>query len=218
MDDLTTCVVDGCHQPIVGRGWCNTHYERWRRSGSVRADEPIARWTRTDGDCLVDGCGRPQKSRGWCSKHYLYWSRHGRTEPPTEQDRFWARVDVGHPLGCWMWSDVATYGQFKSGDKKTLTHRYAYELLVGPIPDGLHLDHLCRNPPCVNPDHLEPVTMRENLMRAHSPMKLNAAKAACLRGHPFDEKNTLIDRNGHRQCRTCRRLRQQARRAAMRSS
>ena len=218
MDDHTTCAVDGCERPIGSRGWCKTHYERWRRSGSVRADEPVRRWALTVGDCLVDGCGRPQQSRGWCNKHYLYWSRHGRLEPPTEQERFWARVDVGHPLGCWMWDNESGYGRFKTTAKNDLAHRYAYELLVGPIPDGLHIDHLCRNPQCVNPDHLEPVTMRENLMRAHSPIKLNAAKKACLRGHPFDEQNTLIDCDGYRQCRTCRRLRQRARRAKLRSS
>jgi hypothetical protein len=82
-------------------------------------------------------------------------------------------------------------------------HRYAYELLVGPIASGLVLDHLCRNPGCVNPKHLEPVTDRENTRRGISSAAENAKKTHCYRGHPFDERNTYVNLKGKRACREC---------------
>jgi hypothetical protein len=86
-------------------------------------------------------------------------------------------------------------------------HRVSYEWAKGPIPDGMELDHLCRNPACVNPDHLEAVTHGANLHRSDSVTGKRSAKTECPRGHPYDEANTYIytDRKGypHRQCRTC---------------
>ncbi|MDP9224875.1 MAG: HNH endonuclease [Actinomycetota bacterium] len=84
-----------------------------------------------------------------------------------------------------------------------LAHRVAYELLVGPIPEGLTLDHLCRNTSCVNPQHLEPVTVRENVLRGMGWGAKNKRKTHCHRGHPFDAKNTLRIPGGTRKCRTC---------------
>ena len=85
-------------------------------------------------------------------------------------------------------------------------HRAAYELLVGPVPTGMHLDHLCRNRWCSNPAHCEPVSIGENLRRGNGPTGLNARKAHCLRGHPFDDANTHINQDGTRRCRECARL------------
>jgi hypothetical protein len=86
-------------------------------------------------------------------------------------------------------------------------HTYAYEWLRGPVPDGLVLDHLCTNPWCVRPSHLEAVTQRENLMRGETIAAVNTQKTHCPRGHPFDEANTYVRPGGRdRGCRACRAL------------
>lgn len=125
----------------------------------------------------------------------------------TLYQRFWAKVNKTDT--CWLWTASAPhgYGQIKAGGKfvKTLyAHRVAYEMLVGPIPEGLHLDHLCRVTRCVNPKHLEPVTRRENLLRGESPMAKHARKTECLRGHPFSGANLYTTSKGYRCCRICR--------------
>jgi hypothetical protein len=121
--------------------------------------------------------------------------------------RFWMKVRH-RENGCWEWtaSKRNGYGQFgvREGHIPP-AHRYAYEYLVGPIPEGMVIDHLCRNPACVNPAHLEPVTSVENVMRGVSPRAVNARKGFCDSGHSFDEANTYVDPRGRRQCRACRR-------------
>ena len=130
------------------------------------------------------------------------------------EERFWEKVDTSAgPLGCWPWTASGSrdgYGQFSADGRGVRAHRFAYELLVGPIPEGLQLDHLCRNPGCVNPAHLEPVTGWENTMRGNTPAAINAAKAYCAKGHPLDEGNTFVEtypdgRFRQRRCLTCRR-------------
>jgi hypothetical protein len=173
-----------------------------------------------DRTCSIDGCERVVRSRGWCRMHYSRWFRHGDAEKvvrPSERktrptaDRFWEKVDKTEG-GCWVWlarRSVDGYGTFAMPFGKrwapVRAHRFAYELLVGPIPDGLHLDHLCRNRACVNPDHLEPVTCRENILRGIAPSAINAAKTHCTNGHEFTPANTYIaPANGARLCRACR--------------
>ena len=114
---------------------------------------------------------------------------------------------------CWVWEsgkDKDGYGFTSIKSRYKLAHRVVYELLVGEIPQGLQLDHLCRNRSCVNPNHLEPVTSRENTMRGNGPSSLNAKKNLCKSGHEFTEKNTYIARRPNdkveRQCRECRYL------------
>jgi hypothetical protein len=98
------------------------------------------------------------------------------------------------------------YGKFWLDGRAQLAHRIAYELNVGPIGDGLHIDHLCRNRACVRPDHLEPVTIRDNLMRGPSTLAaINAAKTHCRNGHEFDAVNTYRPTDGSRMCRECMR-------------
>lgn len=109
------------------------------------------------------------------------------------------------PFGCWDWTayrDKDGYGSVKADGKMQLAHRHVYSVLVGPIPKGLTLDHLCRNRACVNPEHLEPVTQRVNTHRGNTAAARNAAKTHCVKGHPYDEANTYRNRKG-RFCRAC---------------
>ena len=103
--------------------------------------------------------------------------------------------------GCWEWTayvNTSWYGAIMTADRRmSLAHRVSYELHVGPIPDGLQLDHLCGNTICVRPEHLEPVTDLENKRRRY------AAYTICASGHPYDADNTYIRPNGRRDCRTC---------------
>jgi len=125
--------------------------------------------------------------------------------------RFMGRFSV-EGAGCWLWTrSVSTggYGRFPLDGRTQSAHRVAYEMLVGPIPEGLQLDHLCRNPRCVHPDHLEPVTCRENLLRGETLQAHNAAKTHCLRGHEFAGENVYVS-GGRRHCRACRRERRRA--------
>lgn len=128
-------------------------------------------------------------------------------------DQFWKRVEK-QADGCWRWTGARNpegYGQIYLGQyRKQPAHRFAYEMLLGPIPEGLVLDHLCRYTSCVNPEHLEPVTMAENIRRGLVPDTNRARGAAvthCRHGHPYDEENTYIRTNGQRDCRSCIRVR-----------
>jgi hypothetical protein len=115
---------------------------------------------------------------------------------------------------CWVWTRSRTegYGWMWLNGRGTQVHRVTYELLVGPIPAGLVIDHLCRVRACCNPAHMEPVTRGENVLRGETITARCAAKTHCPQGHPYDEVNTYRDRNGGRYCRRCQSLRAKARR------
>jgi hypothetical protein len=108
--------------------------------------------------------------------------------------------------GCWLWTaaQINGYGAIKVAGRFRGAHRVSYELHKGPVPAGLVLDHLCRVPFCVKPDHLEPVTIGENISRGDNHHR---RKTRCKRGHAFTEENTLILSTGSRACRTCAKAR-----------
>lgn len=130
---------------------------------------------------------------------------------------FFRNVDKKGDAECWPWKNVPRsdgYGTFGVNPSRG-AHRVAYELANGPIPDGLVIDHLCRNRICVNPAHLEAVTQRENVLRSPITMPhVNRAKTHCPEGHPYSPENTYVRSSGKRECRTCRASRQPRQRAA----
>jgi hypothetical protein len=171
--------------------------------------------------CSVEGCGQSVVARGWCNAHYLRWRTHGdpRADQPVQTTRDDATRWLSHSqpddAGCWIWQralDRSGYGGFRAGDRIYRAHRYGYELMVGPIPEGLQIDHLCRVRACVNPAHLEPVTSRENSLRGDTFLARSLGRTKCAEGHPFDDVNTYRSPDGRRVCRICRRRWDAARR------
>jgi hypothetical protein len=161
--------------------------------------------------CSVESCDRDSHARGFCGKHYGRWrqygdptarprtGRQGRTSVQWWSDKVRLPID---PCGCWLWTgrlDKDGYGVFSTGR----AHRWSYVTFVGPIPEGKQLDHKCRVRNCVNPEHLEPVTLRENLMRGTGYAAIAVRKTHCLRGHPLSGGNLLPRPGSKRNCREC---------------
>jgi len=177
------CSVDGCERLSVSGAMCASHRKRWRTYGDAYGDIPFG----NGGTTLADRQPWPE--------------------------RFWANVNRSAPASCWEWQAHRSrdgYGRLRaqapgSGEARMVSaHRVAYELSVGPVPEGLQLDHLCRNRACCNPAHLEPVTCQDNVRRGISPPAAHAAQAECINGHPFDEANTYFWRaRRSRACRAC---------------
>jgi len=129
----------------------------------------------------------------------------------TEQ-HFHTRYEIDIQSGCWNWLgylDKDGYGDFRYHGKRWRAHRLSFLFKHRTIDNTKQIDHTCRNTSCVNPDHLEEVTCRENLMRGQTYAAHAASKTQCKRGHMFNRKNTYIAKNGTRKCRACDRLRKQ---------
>lgn len=155
-----TCGV--CERPHYAHGLCKSHYDKMRRRGTTE------RWVPTTRHCTIAGCDRPHYARGLCTLHYQRLAATGSTNSPRPDARtkFMAKAAV-RADGCWEWTGARTngYGRLHVNGRNVAAHRYSYEIHVGPIPRGLHVDHICRRPWCVNPEHLEPVTQTENNRR-----------------------------------------------------
>lgn len=126
----------------------------------------------------------------------------------TLESRFFEKVDMNASGGCWEWLSVLThngYGRFWMTKGTKVAHRISYEMKKGPIGSGLQTDHLCRNRKCVNPAHLEVVTLQENVRRGMSVQNVNRMKTHCKKGHSYSGVNLFIDAAGGRICRECRR-------------
>ncbi len=123
-------------------------------------------------------------------------------------ERFWNKVSIDDVDGCWLWiacKNYRGYGVFRWQGAARLAHRVLYEYTFGPVPTGLELDHLCTNPPCVNPFHLEPVTHLENVRRAEWIL--------CKHGHELTGENIYYrkDRPGKKECKVCQHIRNKRR-------
>lgn len=223
---LTHCLGCGTSLPPYrggrARKWCSNRCTKrgpnWNRIPET--DRPYSQ----DRCCSVEDCNRKHYGRGYCQMHLARLRRFGdpliaRGPRPSAEQRFWAKVNKDGPIplhaphlgACWIWTGSpinSGYGNFYS-ERRTfvLAHRFAYELLVGPVPEGLTIDHLCRVPLCVNPAHLEPVTQAENNRRAAEANR----RDHCPHGHEYTPENSYIAPRGDRRCRECDRIHSRAR-------
>lgn len=170
--------------------------------------------------CSEGDCDRKVYARGLCQRHYIV-DQYRDTPPPTDEEiarRIWPKVIKTET--CWLWTGArhAKYGHGMFGynamgrNVTRYVHRWVYEQLVGPIPEGLVLDHVrergCTNTNCCNPAHLEPVSNGTNTLRGVGPTADRARQTHCKRGHPLSGENLYVHpKRGHRHCRECSRLR-----------
>lgn len=194
--------------------------------------------------CSEPDCDRKPVARGMCNSHWVKWRRSTGSDFQSLYGdpvaNFWKKLTPGDADACWPWEgniEPSGYGTFQTtheGVRFTKAHRFAYHVMIGPVPDGMDLDHTCHtndsnchlgndcpHRACCNPRHLEPVTEMTNIHRSRGPSGVNHQKTHCIHGHPLSGDNLLIRADGHRRCRTCKRNsenRRYARRSAERAA
>lgn len=207
-----TCLVDGCDDPPKVRQRCQKHYHEWWR----RNRRPLLP------RCSQDDCDKEVTALGLCPMHYCRKVRHGDPTiarwPVDRWALFCAKVQIGPVRSdgtrCLLWIGGAQdggYGRFKGDEPGSSipAHRWLYERLVGPIPDGWHLHHeVCGEPSCVAPDHLVPLDVVEH---AKEHARLKGRPTECKWGHPYTDENAYVDPNGGIRCRQCNRDRNRKR-------
>lgn len=159
--------------------------------------------------CAIEDCECVHYARGMCNTHYKRMQRHGTTDIPTVADRLAAGL-VRMSNGCLEWTGDTTkdgYGRISINNKNTLTHRLAWTLANGPIPEGMQVLHHCDNPPCCDTEKcLFLGTADDNMadMVAKGRGHGFTTKTHCPQNHPYDSVNTYLKPDGGRDCRTCR--------------
>lgn len=130
----------------------------------------------------------------------------GATQHQKDLLRWSSKIEIDSK-GCWLWQGELRkgYGRFKIGRRKVSAHIYGFQSIIGPIPPGLKLDHKCRVPACVNPDHSEPVTQRENVLRGNGIAAKRANLTTCKNGHELSGNNVRIEGKRSRRCKQCQR-------------
>lgn len=179
---LKECSIDGCQKPARARTWCDMHYARWRTHGDPHAVAWEVHRRPEDGLCGLDGCDKPYYFSGVCAGHYSRRVRKGdqASTAPLESRHydpergFAARTEPRGDCLVWVgWLTSQGYGKFKTGGKHVAAHRYAWERVNGPIPEGMQIDHICHNPACVKAEHLRPATQPENVRNLSGPTANN---------------------------------------------
>jgi hypothetical protein len=220
---MDECLVGDCHKKLFRRGYCSMHYSRLQRYGDLNAIHKPG-FARRLGACSVNDCDEDAVARDLCNKHYQRWAKFGDPlitkldRERTVEERFWPRVNKNGPvpshrpeLGpCWVWTGGTAdgYGVFWLDGRLRKAHIVSYTWAKGEIPADRERDHLCRNRPCVNPDHLEAVDHWTNVARGISPHGQNAVKTHCPADHEYTPENTyIIPGTGARVCRECARRR-----------
>ncbi len=184
----------------------------------------------TERTCSVEGCYEPHVARSYCARHWRLNRPEGGYPIPTRLERFYSHVALGHGEVCDRWTGSINswgYGQLRVDGRGRIAHRWIYEQLVGPIPEGLDLGHTChdRDPFCPGGDgclhrqcvtiaHLEPMTRSKNMRDG----KISGRTNRCKWGHEWTEANTYITKAGHRLCRACNVRRQGELQAARRAA
>ena len=177
IDKKSPCCVDGCELPRRVSKWCSAHYQRIRKGRDLT---PPVRQPRFDHApiCSVDGCERPHSSHGYCSTHCDRWKRHGSTEPRKTKSALTLAYEAGDfdslislvfkkasidDNGCWVWPKLHNYKYPSTMVAGRKIHRAILEAKLGAQLGTQYAHHMCANTACVNPDHLQPVTNRENI-------------------------------------------------------